>query len=67
MTQDGITIRFKVEGVSIIGRDAQGVRLVKLGESDKVAAIAGVVKDDEETTEDNPDQSNEKDKPTKDK
>jgi DNA gyrase subunit A len=48
MTQNGITIRFKVEGVSVIGRDAQGVRLVKLGEDDKVAAIAGVVKEEED-------------------
>jgi hypothetical protein len=32
----------------VIGRNAQGVRLVKLGEGDKVAAIAAVVKDDDE-------------------
>jgi DNA gyrase subunit A len=46
MTQDGITIRFKVEQVSVIGRNAQGVRLVRLGEGDKVAAIAGVIKEE---------------------
>jgi DNA gyrase subunit A len=49
ITQDGITIRLEVKQISVIGRNAQGVRLVKLGEGDKVAAIAGVVKDAEES------------------
>ncbi|MDR3049757.1 MAG: DNA gyrase subunit A [Elusimicrobiota bacterium] len=48
ITQNGITIRFKVDDVSIIGRAAQGVRLVKLNDGDKVAAIASVVKEDDE-------------------
>jgi DNA gyrase subunit A len=48
ITQNGITIRFKVDAVSIIGRAAQGVRLVKLNEGDKVAALASVVKEDDE-------------------
>jgi DNA gyrase subunit A len=43
MTQNGITIRFEVNKVSVIGRNTQGVRLVKLDEDDKVAAIASVV------------------------
>ncbi|MDR0486402.1 MAG: DNA gyrase subunit A, partial [Elusimicrobiota bacterium] len=48
ITQDGITIRLAVKQISVIGRNAQGVRLVKLGEGDKVAAIAGVAKDEDE-------------------
>ncbi|MDR2772512.1 MAG: DNA gyrase subunit A [Elusimicrobiota bacterium] len=48
ITQNGITIRFSVVQVSVIGRNAQGVRLVKLGADDKVAAIAGVVDEGEE-------------------
>ncbi|MDR2708848.1 MAG: DNA gyrase subunit A, partial [Elusimicrobiota bacterium] len=47
MTQNGITIRMNVDGISVIGRNTQGVRLVKLGEGDKVVAIASVIKDDE--------------------
>jgi DNA gyrase subunit A len=43
MTQNGITIRFRVSNVSVIGRNTQGVRLVKLDDGDKVAAIACVV------------------------
>ncbi|MDR1940701.1 MAG: DNA gyrase subunit A [Endomicrobium sp.] len=46
MTQNGITIRQKVDGISVINRNTQGVRLVRLDEGDKVAAIASVVKED---------------------
>ncbi|MDR2351098.1 MAG: DNA gyrase subunit A [Endomicrobium sp.] len=47
MTQNGITIRLRVNSISVIGRNTQGVRLVKLSDGDKVAAIASVVKDEE--------------------
>jgi len=47
MTEQGITIRLPVKDVSIIGRNVQGVRLVRLDENDKLAAIATVVKDEE--------------------
>ncbi|MDR3275157.1 MAG: DNA gyrase subunit A [Endomicrobium sp.] len=46
ITQNGITIRLRVDNVSVIGRNTQGVRLVRLGDGDKVAAIASVIKDD---------------------
>jgi DNA gyrase subunit A len=48
MTQDGITIRLRVNSISIIGRNTQGVRLVRLGDGDKVAAVASVIKDEAE-------------------
>ncbi|MCX5782291.1 MAG: DNA gyrase subunit A [Elusimicrobia bacterium] len=46
MTEKGITIRLPVKDVSIIGRNVQGVRLVRLDEGDKLAAIATVVKEE---------------------
>ncbi|MDR3113355.1 MAG: DNA gyrase subunit A [Endomicrobium sp.] len=49
MTQNGVTIRMKVDDISVISRNTQGVRLVKLDGGDKVAAIAGVVKEDDES------------------
>jgi len=49
MTQNGITIRQQVDGISVISRNTQGVRLVKLDPGDKVAAIASVVKEDDES------------------
>ncbi len=44
MTQNGITIRLRVSSISVIGRKTQGVRLVRLDDGDKVAAIACVAK-----------------------
>ncbi|BAV58584.1 DNA gyrase subunit A [Candidatus Endomicrobiellum trichonymphae] len=46
ITQNGITIRLRVNSISVIGRNTQGVRLVRLDAGDKVAAIACVVKDE---------------------
>ncbi|MDR0956655.1 MAG: DNA gyrase subunit A [Endomicrobium sp.] len=48
MTQNGVTIRLKVNGISIIGRNTQGVRLVRLDSGNKVVAIASVVKEESE-------------------
>ena len=51
MTEKGITIRLPVKDVSIIGRNCAGVRLVRLEDGDKLAAIAAVVKEEEVTEE----------------
>jgi DNA gyrase subunit A len=48
MTQNGITIRLKVNSISVIGRNTQGVKLVRLDDGDKVAAVACVIKDENE-------------------
>jgi DNA gyrase subunit A len=49
ITEHGITIRSKVDKISVIGRNTQGVRLVRLEEGDKVASVATVIVDEEET------------------
>jgi DNA gyrase subunit A len=46
MTQKGITIRLACKAVSVIGRNVQGVRLVRLEEGDRLAAIATVIKEE---------------------
>ncbi len=51
VTEKGMTIRIRCEEIRSVGRNAQGVRLVKLEEGDKIARIAPVVKDDEEGQE----------------
>ncbi len=43
VTQNGILIRQDVEGVSVIGRNAQGVRLINLDDGDQVIGVALVV------------------------
>ncbi len=55
VTEKGMTIRTRCEEIRSVGRNAQGVRLVKLEEGDKIARIAPVVKDeaDEAVTEGN--------------
>jgi len=48
ITEHGITIRSKVDKISVIGRNTQGVRLVRLEEGDKVASVATVIVDENE-------------------
>ena len=42
ITSSGKIIRFAIEGLSIIGRNTKGVRLVNLEEREKVAAVAPI-------------------------
>jgi DNA gyrase subunit A len=43
MTEKGMSIRLPVDEISVQSRNTQGVRLVKLDEGDKVAAVANIV------------------------
>ncbi|MDR1401311.1 MAG: DNA gyrase subunit A [Endomicrobium sp.] len=42
ITQNGITIRLRAKNISVIGRNTQGVRLVRLNNYDKVAKVATI-------------------------
>jgi DNA gyrase subunit A len=42
ITEQGMIIRQKVSGISVIGRNAQGVRLIKMNEGDKLVGLAKV-------------------------
>ncbi len=44
ITQKGVVIRLKVKGVSVIGRNTQGVRLIRLDEGDEIADVTRVAK-----------------------
>lgn len=44
ISSDGIIIRIDIEEVSVIGRNTQGVKLMRIGENDKVVALAAVEK-----------------------
>jgi DNA gyrase subunit A len=54
ITEHGITIRSKVDKISVIGRNTQGVRLVRLEEGDKVASVATVIGEEAEEEETKP-------------
>ena len=48
ITRQGVVNRQPVDGIRVIGRNTQGVRLVNLGEGDRVMDVARVVNEDEE-------------------
>ena len=52
ITEKGMAIRIRCEEIRSVGRNAQGVRLVKLDESDRISRVAPVVKEEEERAED---------------
>lgn len=45
ISKEGIIIRIAVKDVSIIGRNTQGVRIMKLSDGDSVVSIAKIVKE----------------------
>ncbi|MBA4411346.1 MAG: DNA gyrase subunit A [Bacteroidota bacterium] len=51
ITQSGLTIRMSVSALRIIGRTAQGVRLINLKEGDKIASITIVPAAEDEIAE----------------
>ena len=60
---EGIIIRMKCDGISLLGRITSGVKLINLPEGDKVASIAKVRKGDEEEEETSEDQAQEEESP----
>ncbi len=51
ITRHGVIIRVPVEGISVIGRNTQGVRVINLDAGDLLVDVARVVKEDDSGTE----------------
>lgn len=51
ITDKGQVIRTKIAGISLLGRNTQGVRLINVKPDEKVVAVEKIVDPDEETTE----------------
>jgi DNA gyrase subunit A len=51
ITSSGKVIRIKIDDISVVGRNTQGVRLINIDEGEKVAAIAHFIESDEELPE----------------
>ncbi len=51
ISQHGIVIRTPVKGISVIGRNTSGVRLMRLSSSDKVVACARILSEEKEEEE----------------
>lgn len=47
ITTKGILIRQKVQEIRVMGRNAQGVRVIRLGEGDTISAVAGIAEEEE--------------------
>jgi len=47
ISKDGVVIRMSASEVSTMGRDTQGVKVMKLNEGDKVVALAKIVLEEE--------------------
>jgi DNA gyrase subunit A len=48
ITKDGIVIRCPISGISVIGRNTQGVRLINLEEGDRVVDVAHLAVEEED-------------------
>ena len=47
INKSGLTIRMEVSGIKVIGRNTQGVRLIKLRKDDEIASVAKIDIEDE--------------------
>jgi DNA gyrase subunit A len=50
ITTRGILIRQKIKDIRVMGRNAQGVKLIRISESDKICAVARIAEEDKEET-----------------
>ena len=48
INKSGIAIRMQVEDLRVMGRATQGVKVISLKDGDSIAAVAKVMKDDED-------------------
>ena len=48
ITRKGITIRLKVQDINTLGRNTQGVKLIRLKKDDQIASVAKVLESEEE-------------------
>jgi DNA gyrase subunit A len=51
VTRQGVIIRLPVEGIRVIGRNTQGVKVINLDAGDTVMDVARVVREDDEAVE----------------
>lgn len=51
ITTKGILIRQKMKEIRVMGRNAQGVRVIKLGENDIISAVARIAEEDKDDSQ----------------
>jgi len=63
-TRSGVTIRSKVSEIRIMGRSTQGVRIIRLDQSDSIADVAVIAEDTESDQNAEENEQNENDQNT---
>lgn len=58
ITRDGVAIRMPIESIPTIGRNTQGVKLIRLDEGEAIASICLAPKEEEEEAEETLEQDN---------
>lgn len=48
ITRNGIAIRIKIADLRVMGRNTQGVRLIRLNETDGIASVTRIIREEEE-------------------
>lgn len=51
ISQNGILVRTQIQGISQLGRSTQGVRIMNVGDGDRVCAVSKIAKEEEEEPE----------------
>ena len=59
INKSGVAIRLAVENLRVMGRATQGVRLINLKGNDSIAAVAKVMREDEEEVDSTEEQTEE--------
>jgi DNA gyrase subunit A len=59
INKSGIMIRTSVSALRVMGRNTQGVRLIRLNDEDEISSIAKIEKEEEAVSEENPESSGE--------
>lgn len=57
INKSGITIRMAIADIRVMGRATQGVRLIKLNDSDEISSVAKIERLEEDETEESADQN----------
>ena len=58
ITDGGTLIRTAVDGISIVGRNTQGVRLIRIGDDEKLVELERVATPDKDVEDEGTDEEN---------
>jgi DNA gyrase subunit A len=51
ITKKGVAIRIKVADLRVMGRNTQGVKLIRMSDTDDIASVTRIIREDEEEIE----------------